>query len=58
MYAEVQSTVGFVIDLYILILPVVGVMRLQLARKRKLGVAAVFLTPIGFVNSAQIRIGC
>ncbi len=36
--------VGFVIDLYILIVPIVAVSRLQLAKKRKIGLYLVFGT--------------
>ena len=38
------SAVGVVIDFYILILPIVAVSRLQLAKKRKIGLCLVFGT--------------
>lgn len=38
------SAVGVVIDFYILILPIVAVLRLQLAKKRKVGLCLVFGT--------------
>ena len=38
--------VGLVLDVYILILPLVGIYRLQISKARKFGVAAVFLTAI------------
>ncbi len=41
-----QSCVGLVIDLYILILPILGVSRLQMSPRRKVGVILVFLSGI------------
>ena len=41
-----QSCVGLVIDLYILILPIMGVLRLQMSTRRKVGVILVFLSAI------------
>ncbi|KAK0516328.1 hypothetical protein JMJ35_000931 [Cladonia borealis] len=41
-----QSCVGLVIDLYILILPILGVTRLQMSIRRKVGVILVFLSAI------------
>ena len=41
-----QSCVGLVIDLYILILPILGVLRLQMSTRRKVGVILVFLSAI------------
>lgn len=38
--------VGLVLDVFILILPIAGVSRLQLSRKRKFGVIAMFLTGV------------
>lgn len=38
------SAVGVVIDFYILILPMVAISRLQLAKKRKIGLCLVFGT--------------
>ena len=41
-----SAAVGLGIDLYILILPIGGVMRLQLPTRRKLGVCLIFITGI------------
>ena len=38
------AAVGLVLDVVILLLPIHGVMRLQMSGKRKIGVIAVFLT--------------
>jgi hypothetical protein len=38
-----QSAVGLVIDLFILILPVIAVSRLQLPTRRKVGAMLVFM---------------
>ena len=38
------SAVGAAIDFYILLLPIVAVMRLQIARKRRIGLCLVFGT--------------
>ena len=38
------ACVGLVLDIFILILPIAGVQRLQLSRKRKIGVIAIFMT--------------
>lgn len=52
--------VGLVLDIYILILPLVGIYRLQLSKARKFGVMAVFLTAImsdtlSHLNVAQTK---
>ena len=39
-----QSAVGLAIDLYILILPMMAVSKLQLPLRRKIGVALIFMT--------------
>ena len=39
-----QSAVGLVIDLYILILPIVAVSKLQMGTRRKVGVILIFTT--------------
>ncbi|CAD6591540.1 MAG: hypothetical protein ASARMPREDX12_005214 [Alectoria sarmentosa] len=39
-----RACVNFVLDVYILILPIAGISRLQLPIKKKLGVIAIFLT--------------
>lgn len=39
-----QSTVGLVIDVYILILPIVAVNKLQIATRRKFGIILIFAT--------------
>jgi hypothetical protein len=41
-----QSILGLVIDLYILVIPVIGVSTLQLSWKRKIGVLLIFLSGI------------
>jgi len=38
------ASIGLVIDLYILIIPIIGVSGLQLSPKRKLGVLLIFLS--------------
>lgn len=38
------SSVNLVIDLYILILPIVAVAKLQMASRRRIGIILVFLT--------------
>ena len=42
------ACVGLVLDIFILLLPIAGVSRLQLSGKRKIGVVAVFMT--GFMD--------
>ena len=44
------ACVGLVLDIYILILPVAGVNQLQMSRKRKVGVIAVFSTGLLYVR--------
>lgn len=44
------ACVGLVLDIFILVLPITGVSRLQLSRKRKIGVISVFLTGGMWVN--------
>ena len=39
-----QSCVNLVLDLYILILPIVAVIKLQMAPRRKLGIILIFMT--------------
>lgn len=43
------GSVGLAIDVFILILPIVGVSKLQLPLRRKIGVMAVFLTGLMYV---------
>ena len=38
------ASVGLVLDIYILLLPIAGVSQLQMSRKRKVGVITVFST--------------
>ena len=45
-FALPQSCVGLVIDVYILILPIIGVSKLQMPLRRKIGVIIVFLSAI------------
>lgn len=40
---------GLVTDTYILLLPISGVMRLQLSRKKRIALLTVFMTGIGSV---------
>ena len=39
-----QSCVNLVLDLYILILPIVAVVKLQMAPRRKIGIILIFMT--------------
>ena len=39
-----QSCVNLVLDLYILILPIVAVVKLQMAPRRKVGIILIFMT--------------
>ena len=48
-FAVPQSCVGLVIDLYILILPIIGVSKLQMATRRKIGVIIIFMSAILYV---------
>jgi len=48
--------VGLALDIYILVVPLVGIYRLQISKARKFGVAAVFLTAIMFVNPVRLRV--
>lgn len=41
-----QSCVGLVIDLYILVLPILGVAKLQIPTRRKVGVMWIFMSAI------------
>lgn len=53
-----QSCVGLVIDLCILVLPIVGVIRLQMPTRRKVGVILVFMsaTMYGSFGSTYTRL--
>ena len=44
------ACVGLVLDVYILLLPIAGVNQLQMARKRKVGIFAVFSTGLLYVR--------
>lgn len=44
------ACVGLVLDIYILVLPIAGVKQLQMSRKRKLGIIAVFSTGLLYVR--------
>ena len=44
--AQAQSAVGILIDLFVLVLPVIGVSKLQMPLRRKIGVAIVFMSAI------------
>lgn len=43
-FAIPQSCINLVLDLYILILPIVAVAKLQMAPRRKIGIILIFLT--------------
>ena len=43
------SAWALVTDVYILLLPIMGVLRLQLSSRRRLGLLMVFMTGIGYV---------
>ena len=45
-----QSVVGLAIDIYILILPIIAVSRLQLPTRQKLGVMLIFMTGLLYVR--------
>ena len=44
------ACVGLVLDIYILLLPIAGMKQLQMSRKRKLGIIAVFSTGLLYVR--------
>ena len=50
------ASVGLVLDVIIFVLPIIGVQQLQLSRKRKIGVIAVFLTRLLYVD-LMIKLG-
>ena len=41
--AAVQTTFGPVSDIYLLVIPISSVLRLQMRRKRKIGISAIFM---------------
>ena len=45
-FGLVQSAVGLLIDLFILLLPVIAVSKLHMPFRRKLGVAVIFMSAI------------
>ena len=45
-FGPAQSGVGLLIDLYVLLLPIIGVSKLQMPFRRKLGVTIIFMTAI------------
>lgn len=45
-FGPAQSAVGLAIDLYVLMLPIIGVSKLQMTLRRKIGVVVVFTTAI------------
>ena len=49
-FAVPQSAVGLGIDLYIMILPIIAVSRLQMKAKRKIGISIVFMIAILYVH--------
>lgn len=44
VFGIVQGVFGIVSDLYLLVIPIPAVMGLQMPRRRKLGVIAIFMT--------------
>ena len=45
-----QAVVGLAIDIYILVLPIIAVSRLQMPTRRRIGVMLIFLTGLLFVR--------
>lgn len=41
------TTLSLVFDIYIFVLPIAAVMRLQMSRQRKLGISAMFISGFG-----------
>ena len=50
----IQGIFGLVTDLYIFILPLPMLWRLQMPLKRKLGITAIFLTGLGHVSRSSL----
>lgn len=44
------AAIGLVLDVYILVLPIFGVMQLQLSNKRRLGIIVIFLTGLMYFS--------
>ena len=45
-FGPAQSAVGLGIDLYVLALPIIGVSKLQMPLRRKIGVSVIFMSAI------------
>lgn len=45
-FGPAQSAVGLGIDLYVLILPMIGISKLQMPLRRKLGVGVIFMSAV------------
>ena len=45
-FGTAQSVVGLGIDLYVLVLPFIGVLKLQMPFRRKVGVTVIFMSAI------------
>ena len=56
-FGPAQSAVGLGIDLYVLVLPIIGVSKLQMPFSRKLGVAVVFMSAILYGLSFSPNLG-
>lgn len=41
-----QSAIGLALDLYIVIIPIIAVIKLQLPRRRKIGIVLIFMTGV------------
>src|SRR6187551_880341 len=46
------AAIGLVLDVYILVLPIFGVMQLQLSNKRRFGIIVVFLTGLMYLSQS------
>ena len=45
-FGPAQSAVGLGIDIYVLILPIIGVSKLQMPSRRKVGVSVIFMSAL------------
>lgn len=45
-FGPAQSAVGLGIDLYVLILPMIGISKLQMPMRRKIGVGVIFMSAV------------
>ncbi|KAK7987374.1 C2H2 type zinc finger domain protein [Apiospora arundinis] len=59
IWGVVQSSLGIILDLFIFVLPIPVIMRLQLSTKRKIQILAVFTTALVVVeNDVAIFVSC